>query len=433
MTSVCVLGLGYIGLPTASLFANNGMHVLGVDTNPSVVETINSGRNHIEEVGLRTLLEAAVSSGHLRASTSPAPADVFIISVPTPFGKEKQPDLSHVFQSARSIIPHLRENNLVILESTVPPGTTLEIAAFIASERPDLAGDNPQSVDTLKVSVAHCPERVLPGSILKELVENDRIVGGVTVEAGRRAAELYGTIASGKIYQTTATTAEIVKLAENTFRDVNISLANEFALICEKAGVNVWEVIRLANNHPRVKILNPGPGVGGHCIAVDPWFFVSTYPEEASLIRAARLRNDAMPELVVRKTLQLVGNDPHPKIACLGASYKGNVGDPRNSPALVIYRSLCDHLAGKDQVALNDLYVNDPNLPLRSLDDVLQGASLILVLTDHTDYRNLDPVDVAGKVRRRVVFDTRNALDRSRWQSAGFEVYMLGMGNFERK
>jgi UDP-N-acetyl-D-mannosaminuronic acid dehydrogenase len=429
MDNICVIGLGYIGLPTASLFANNGFKVVGVDSNPAVVDSINSGKNHIEEVGLRTLLEAAVGSGHLRAVRHPEPADVFIIAVPTPFTADKRPDLSHVVDATESILKHLRPGNLVVLESTVPPGTTRDIAARIARERPDLLNDPGDPTRGLSVLVAHCPERVLPGKILKELVENDRVVGGISIEATDRAAGLYSSIVSGKIFKTDATTAEMVKLSENTFRDVNISLANELASVCERLGINVWEVIELANRHPRVRILNPGPGVGGHCIAVDPWFIVSEFPEETNLLRAARNRNDIMPERVASRVLELVKGIPNPKIALLGASYKGNVGDPRNSPALEIYAMLKQKLGGTAQLALNDMHVTDRRLPLEPLDQVLQNASLIVLLTDHQEYRSLVPREVAGRMRNKLVYDTRNALDHKEWKAAGFVVHLLGKGS----
>jgi UDP-N-acetyl-D-mannosaminuronic acid dehydrogenase len=428
MKRICVIGLGYIGLPTASLFANNGFDVLGVDTNPDIVGTINSSDIHIEEVGLRTLVEAAVGSGYLRASTHPDAADAFVIAVPTPFDSQKKPDLSFVFRATEAIMPHLRPGDLVIVESTVPPGTTLRLASFISERRPDLAKHEDPSASSLQVYVAHCPERVLPGQILKELVDNDRVIGGVTPEAAQRAAGLYGAIVSGKIYETDATTAEMVKLSENTFRDVNISLANELALLCQELGVDVWEVIALANRHPRVKILNPGPGVGGHCIAVDPWFLVSEFPNETQVIQAARRRNDSMPGIVVKKLLQAVEKEEHPKIACLGASYKGNTGDPRNSPAIEIYEALCAHFGKEGTVDLSDDYVVDTKYPLRPLEDAVKGASLIVILTDHEEYKSLDPFEIAKHVRRKVVFDARNILNHSKWQEAGFEVHVLGKG-----
>jgi UDP-N-acetyl-D-mannosaminuronic acid dehydrogenase len=428
MKSICVVGLGYIGLPTASLFANSGFQVLGVDTNRDVVEAINSGRNHIEEVGLRTLVEAAVGSGHLKAASQPSSADAFILAVPTPFDSHKCPDLAYVFASTRSILPYLQKGNLIVLESTVPPGTTKKVAALIAEERPELTGKRAGQVASLEVLVAHCPERVLPGRILKELVENDRVVGGVTQEASACAADLYAAIVSGKIYQTNATTAEMVKLSENTFRDVNIALANELSVVCEKLGIDVWEVIRLANNHPRVKILNPGPGVGGHCIAVDPWFIVSEFPEDTQVIRAARMRNDGMPEIVTNRVSKILAGLVRPKIACLGASYKGNVGDARNSPAVEVYRSLVSRFGRDAEVVINDMHVDGNQIPLQPLESVLRDASLIVVLSDHNEYKALNPAEVAKLVKERKVFDTRNLIDRRQWESAGFEVCLLGTG-----
>jgi UDP-N-acetyl-D-mannosaminuronic acid dehydrogenase len=428
MKSLCVIGLGYIGLPTASLFANQGFRVKGVDAKEHVVEMVNSGRNHIQEVGLRTMVEAAISSGQLSASLEPSCSDAFIIAVPTPFGPNKEPDLTHVFDAARKIIPVLEPGNLVVVESTVPPGTTEKVAALIAERRPDLVGDPSDPVGSLQVHLAHCPERVLPGRILKELVENDRVIGGLNPRATECAIDLYKRIVSGTIFGTDATTAEMVKLSENTFRDVNISLVNELAIICEKLGISVWEVIELANKHPRVKMLTPGPGVGGHCIAVDPWFIVSEFPEDANLIRAARLRNDAMPDAVVARVERLVQGVASPVIACLGASYKGNVGDARNSPAIEIYEKLRAKFDGKGEVRINDMYVDDKDLPLVSLREVIEKADLVLVLVDHFEYRALDPVEIAKKVGRRVVYDTRNTLNHDRWRAAGFEVHILGSG-----
>ena len=428
MKTICVVGLGYIGLPTASLFANQGFRVHGVDQKHQVVDTINSGRNHIQEIGLRTLVEAAVASGNLSASMEPVPADAYIIAVPTPFGEKKEPDLRHVFNAARSIGPCLKEGNLVVVESTVPPGTTEKVGDLIAELRPDLVKEGKRKKGALAIHLAHCPERVLPGRILKELVENDRVIGGLDQESTIAAVALYSRIVSGTIYQTDATTAEMVKLSENTFRDVNISLANELAVICQKLGINVWEVIWLANKHPRVKMLSPGPGVGGHCIAVDPWFIASEFPEDANLIRAARLRNDSMPDMVVQKIVEILSSVTKPKIACLGASYKGNVGDARNSPAVEVFTKLKEHYGDNAEICINDSYVEEKVLPLQPLAEVLEKASLLVLLVDHFDYKAIDPMAIASKVSRKVVFDTRNALDHAKWKAAGFEVYLLGAG-----
>jgi UDP-N-acetyl-D-mannosaminuronic acid dehydrogenase len=427
MRTICIIGLGYIGLPTASLFATNGFHVLGVDINPKIVKTINNGNIHIDEAGLRKKVKIAVESGHLTASTRPSKADAFIIAVPTPFGRKKEPDLSYVYGAVDAIVPYLEQGNIVIVESTVPPGTADEVAVRIAKRRPDLVEKG--KAKKLSVHVAHCPERVLPGNILKELVENDRVIGGLDEESSEKAHELYGKIVKGQIYVTDATTAEMVKLAENTFRDVNISLSNELAIICQRLGINVWDVIQLASKHPRVKFLSPGPGVGGHCIAVDPWFIVSEFPKESKVIRSARERNDSMPQMVVNNILRFVKDDPKPKIACLGASYKGNVGDPRNSPAIEIYSTVKKRIGKRGEVVLNDGHILDSPIPLVSLERALKGASIIVILVDHDEYNSLSPVALSKIVKNKIIYDTRCIIDVERWQQAGFDVHMIGNGH----
>jgi UDP-N-acetyl-D-mannosaminuronic acid dehydrogenase len=424
MKTVSVIGLGYIGLPTTALLANNGFSVQGVDIDPEVIRTINSGDVHIDEVGLRTLVAGAVRSGKLKASTTPCPSDVFILAVPTPILLDTRPDLSHIFSSADAILPVLKPGDLVIIESTVPPGTSADVAEYLGSERRDLRG-----VDgNLMILVAHCPERVLPGQILKELVENDRVIGGLTPEATQAAADLYGGIVSGSIFKTDATTAEMVKLAENTYRDVNIALANEMALICEKLGISVWDVIGFASKHPRVKYLRPGPGVGGHCIAVDPWFVVAQFPEEAAVIRAARERNDGMPGHVVGVVLEMLRGIAQPKIACLGVSYKGNVGDIRESPSIKVLTALRQQLPGGSVVSVNDPHVQTTSIHLEPLGRVLEGADLIILLTDHKEYGILNPAEIANVVRTKQVFDTRRLLRVEEWIAAGFRVRVLGHG-----
>ncbi len=334
-----------------------------------------------------------------------------------------------MFDAARKVCPVLKAGNLVVVESTVPPGTTEKVAALIAELRTDLVTDPRDPARSLQLHLAHCPERVLPGRILKELVENDRVIGGLNPRATDCAYELYKHIVSGTIYRTDATTAEMVKLSENTFRDVNISLVNELAVICEKLGISVWQVIELANKHPRVKMLSPGPGVGGHCIAVDPWFIVSEFPEDAQVIRAARVRNDAMPDLVVARVEEILREVPEPRIALLGASYKGNVGDARNSPAIEIYEKLVARYQGRGEVRVNDMHVDDAELPLVTLGEALEQADLVVVLVDHYEYRALDPAEIGIKVARKCVYDTRNALNHERWRKAGFEVHLLGSGD----
>ena len=325
---VCVIGLGYIGLPTATVLADSGHLVVGVDTNKETVDTVNRGMIHIAEPHLREKVAAAVRDGRLRASEVPEEAVAFIIAVPTPLAADRKADLSYVKSAAAEIVPCLRKGNLVILESTVPPRTTVDVLLPILGESGLVPGED--------LLVAFCPERVLPGKILEELVNNNRVIGGINGKSAMAAAALYSTFVKGELLQTDATTAEMTKLMENTYRDVNIALANEFAMVAEHAGVNVWEAIRFANQHPRVNILQPGPGVGGHCIAVDPWFIVEKAAGKAHLIQTARSVNGGMPRYVVEKIRQLIQGIAAPKIALLGLTYKANVDDCRESPALVI-------------------------------------------------------------------------------------------------
>jgi UDP-N-acetyl-D-mannosaminuronic acid dehydrogenase len=414
MKTICVLGLGYIGLPTASLFATHGHKVLGVDVRERVVETINAGEIHIEEPGLFTLARAAVGSGNLRAAIKPERSDVFIICVPTPLTEDKKCDLSYVENATKTIVPLVKKGDLVILESTSPPGTTRDvIAPMLASTGLKVGVD---------IHIAHCPERVLPGRILKELIENARIIGGITPESARITCELYKGIVEGPIYLTDATTAELAKVMENTYRDVNIALANELGHICEQLGVSVWEVVELANKHPRVNLHKPGPGVGGHCISVDPWFLVEKFPDTANLIHLSRNINDSQPSKVVEKVMEIVGAD-HRSVALFGVSYKGNVDDTRESPALEIIAELRDKV---------DLRVYDPHVhggighEISSLEQSVKGADLLLIVTDHADFKFLAPEELGKRMRTRVVFDTRNFLDADRFRAAGFDVHTLG-------
>ena len=405
MNSLCVLGLGYIGLPTASIFATKGRHVLGVDISPAVVETINSGRIHIQEPDLDVLVRAAVQSGNLKAATKPAPADVFILAVPTPFiiaaDGSRTPDLSFVEAAARSFAPLAEAGNLIILESTSPVGTTEKVKGWVEDE---LAKLNRQ-VDGLLY--AHCPERILPGQMLKELVSNDRICGGLTPAAAARARDLYATFCTAQIFLTDARTAELAKLTENAYRDVNIAFANELSLICDKLGVDVWELIRLANRHPRVKILQPGPGVGGHCIAVDPWFIVDAAPQEARLIRTAREVNDSKPHHVVAQVRAAASEGA--VVACLGLAFKANVDDLRESPAVEIVAHLAK--AGLKVLAVEPhVRVLPESLQGRaelvSLDNALARAEVVVLLVDHRAFASLTLAQLAGKK----LIDTRGAI-----------------------
>lgn len=417
MQKVCVLGLGYIGLPTASVLATSGFEVLGVDVNPGVVATVNAGELHIEEPGLQTVVSAAIQSGKLRAATAPEPADVFIIAVPTPLTGDNQPDMAHVESAAQEIAPHLQKGNLIILESTSPPGTCRDRLTPLLEESGLKVGRD--------LYLAHCPERVLPGRILKEFIDNDRVVGGIDPESAEHARAFYARFVAGRILTTDVTTAELVKVLENTFRDVNIALANEVALMCEGLGIDFHEAAVLANHHPRVNVHRAGPGVGGHCISVDPWFLADAFPDTAHMVRLARERNDSMPAHVASTVAALVADVAHPRIAALGLAFKGNVDDLRNSPAVAIVNQLED--AGYD-VAINDPHVNVAGIESVPLDEALAGADLVLLLTDHVEYAELDPARVAAAVRRPVLYDTRGFLPRDKWEAAGFMVKVLGVG-----
>ena len=391
--TVCVLGLGYIGLPTASFLATKGYQVLGVDVAPGIVDTINRAEIHIREPDLDILVKSAVQSGRLKAALEPAPADVFIIAVPTPLREDKEADLSAVRAAVVAIAPHVRPGNLVILESTSPVGTTARLVAD---------GLRAAGVDPGDVHVAHCPERVLPGRILVELIQNDRIVGGVDEAATAAAAAFYREFVNGEVLETTAATAELAKLAENTYRDVNIALANELSMICDRVDVDVFELIALANRHPRVDILRPGPGVGGHCIAVDPWFIVAQAREEARLIRTAREVNDAKPDWVVAKVRQKAARFRRPAIACLGLAFKADVDDLRESPALDIVRRL--RAADLGELLVCEPHVRDFNeFPLVSLEQAVEPADIVLLLVDHRAFRRLKP----AKLQEKVLIDTR--------------------------
>lgn len=401
---ICVMGLGYIGLPTASLLATKGFEVVGVDVSQKVVDTINQGEIHIVEPDLDILVKSAVHSGNLSASLEPCEADVFIIAVPTPFkdgGPDhisgKKPDLSYIESATKKISPFINPGNLVILESTSPVGTTDEVVAEILNQAGHDVGKN--------VYVSHCPERVLPGRILIELVENDRVVGGINEESTKVTVGFYERFVRGAVLPTTAKTAEMVKLTENSSRDVQIAFANELSMICEKENIDTWQVIKLANRHPRVNILNPGPGVGGHCIAVDPWFIVDRSPEESNLIRTAREVNDAKPDWVIERVRNCANKLKSPIIACLGLSFKADVDDLRQSPAFDIVMKLKSENLGK-------LLICEPNLTahkdfeLCPLDKAVLKADIILLLVDHKEFSSLK----AYKLGMKILIDTRGMI-----------------------
>ncbi|MBO9453331.1 UDP-N-acetyl-D-mannosamine dehydrogenase [Tropicibacter sp. R16_0] len=398
---ISMIGLGYIGLPTAALFAAHGNRVIGVDVTPHVVDTINAGKIHIIEPELDGIVHKAVADGMLHATLDAEPADAFIIAVPTPFKGDYQPDLSYIQSAANMIAPVLEKGNLVILESTSPIGATQQMAEWLAEARPDLSF--PQTAgDDADIQVAHCPERVLPGHVVRELVENDRIIGGMSAKATEMATAMYKLVVQGDCIATDAKTAEMCKLVENSSRDVQIAFANELSIICDKFDINVWELISLANRHPRVNILQPGAGVGGHCIAVDPWFIVASAPEEAKLIHAARLGNDAKPDWVLAKgkaaVMDVLSANPSRsmsdiKVACLGLAFKPDIDDLRESPALEITRNFgglgCQVLAVEPNIDALPATLDSLPIALTPLDQALEEADVICVLVKHSAFSDL--------------------------------------------
>ncbi|MFK0312797.1 UDP-N-acetyl-D-mannosamine dehydrogenase [Pseudomonas sp. NPDC090233] len=395
---ISVVGLGYIGLPTAAVFAARKKQVIGIDVNQHAVDTINRGEIHIIEPELDMVVHAAVTEGYLRASTAPEAADAFLIAVPTPFMDGHQPDLSYIESASKAIAPVLKKGDLVILESTSPVGATEQMAYWLAQARPDLSFPQSHGEES-DIRIAHCPERVLPGHVLRELVENDRIIGGMTRKCSEAAVRLYRTFVEGECIITNARTAEMCKLTENSFRDVNIAFANELSIICDKLQIDVWELIRLANHHPRVNILQPGPGVGGHCIAVDPWFIVSQTPEQARLIRTARVVNDSKPEWVIDKVKMALANylikhqgkaAHQVKIACYGLAFKADIDDLRESPAL----SIAERLGNELEATLQLVEPNIEQLPERlarhehvDFDYAQDSADIHVLLVKHREFR----------------------------------------------
>ncbi len=416
---ICVIGLGYIGLPTGSTFANHGIRVTGVDRNPDVVNSLKNGKIHIYEPGLQEAVTNALQSGMLQVSAQPVEADAFIIAVPTPFYGDKKADMSYVRSAAESILPVLRKGNLVVLESTSPPLTTTGIVQPILEKSGLIAGED--------FLLAYSPERVLPGQILKELVENARVIGGIDWASALAGRDLYGIFVKGEIVLTDATTSEMVKLMENTYRDVNIAIANEFSRLADRFGVDVWEAVAIANRHPRVKILNPGPGVGGHCISVDPWFLVEAAPDLTPLIHTAREVNDDQPVYVVALMKRALGDLNGKKIAALGLAYKPDVDDLRESPAV----ETLHHLV-KEGANLHAFEPYRTNFPVegvhmcQSIEEVLQEADAVLLLVAHTQFKALDPEVISKLTTARVAVDTVNCWDRSAWQAAGFTLFRLG-------
>jgi UDP-N-acetyl-D-mannosaminuronic acid dehydrogenase len=393
--TISVIGLGYIGLPTAAIFASRKKKVIGVDVNQHAVNTINRGEIHIVEPELDIVVRAAVTEGYLRATTMPEPADAFLIAVPTPFkGENHEPDLSYIEKACKSIAPVLQKGNLVILESTSPVGATEQMAAWLAESRKDLTFPQSHGEES-DIRIAHCPERVLPGHVMRELIENDRVIGGMTSKCSQAAVALYKTFVNGECVVTNSRTAEMTKLTENSFRDVNIAFANELSIICDKLDIDVWELIRLANRHPRVNILQPGPGVGGHCIAVDPWFIVSQAPEQSRLILAARLVNDSKPAWVIDKVQKCIRNSSKSLvIACYGLAFKANIDDLRESPSLAIVEQISGIHIGQILVVEPNINVLPNSLIKAELVDLQYAfdlADVHLLLVDHREFKEHRP------------------------------------------
>ncbi len=423
---VCILGLGYIGIPTAATIANSGINVIGVDPNTKIVDAINAGKLPIEEPGLAELLKSVCDRGLLKASAEVEPADVFIIAVPTPMNEEKKPVLDYVKAATSSVASVLKKGDIVVLESTSPPRTTADLMRPILESGGFTAGTD--------FYLAHSPERVIPGRMVEELISNDRVIGGINAVSAEKTAEFYKKFVQGEIHTTDATTAEMCKLLENSFRGVNIAIANEIAILSEKVGVNAWEVINLANKHPRVNILQPGPGVGGHCIAIDPWFVVSADEQSAPLIKAAMLLNESMPYRQFKRIKEILGgfaigggNSDRKKIAFLGAAFKPNTDDFRHSPVIEIIELLSD-ISGAE-IAVFDPHI-DSEAAIKGLvdspEDAFKDADLVCLAVHHDEFYKLDYHRLFGLCRNKRLFDMRNALPNLQAEITGLDYYLLG-------
>lgn len=420
--TICVIGMGYIGLPTSIIFANHGYKVNGCDINYDIVNNINNKKTLLEEPELKARLQNAVDSGLLKAYQKPIVSDVYIIAVPTPVEHAtKASVLDYVVLALKNILGILKSGDSVILESTVPPGTTRDLVSKMISDMGFAPGED--------ILLAHAPEKAIPGKLFYELEHNDRVIGGINQQSTEKVGELYQQMTSGQILKTDCTTAEMVKLMENTYRDVNIALANEFAKLCESLGINVWKVIEYANHHPRVNVHQPGPGVGGHCIAVDPWFLVNAAPEIMKLVRLARETNDGMPEFTVNKLKNLLSeqNVKKPKVAVLGLTFKANIDDVRESPSVIV----C-HLLEKEGI---DYLAYDPWVKqdlvrgqTQSLEDAVRDSDVILFLVNHEKFKTCDPQKLGKIMRHKNVLDTKNGIDREAFEKAGFRTYLLGSG-----
>ena len=415
MKDICILGMGYIGLPTACMFAKTGFNVHGVDIKDHVVQKLRNGDIHIEEPGLEDLLQEVIKTGKLHFDLEPIEADAYIICVPTPLKPEKTAELKYVRNATESIVNYLKEGSLVILESTVPPGTCKEVVLPILETSGMKVGE--------KIFLSFCPERVIPGRILIEIVENDRIVGGIDDKSTNRAKKLYSSFVKGNILTTNSTTAEMVKLMENTYRDVNIALANEFALIAGTLGIDIWQAIQLANRHPRVNIHSPGPGVGGHCIPIVPWFIVEKNKERTPLIQKARQINDMMPSEIISILEDFTNLDNNPVITIWGVAFKPNTDDASFSPATEIIRNI--QLKG-GQVKIHDPFVKEYEFPLVSLEESVKHSECILIIANHDYYEEINPEKVGKDMNHKNIIDTRNSIDLDHWVSAGFKAIIFG-------
>ncbi|NQV00494.1 MAG: nucleotide sugar dehydrogenase [Parcubacteria group bacterium] len=416
MKNICVIGLGYIGLPTACTAANNGYNVLGIDTNNEIIKKLNSGKIHIDEPELENIFIKAFNSKKIRISKNVEESDVFIITVPTPLDDQKKADLSYIVNAVISIKDYIRKNNLVILESTSPPGTTRNIVGKLIFKETGLrAGED--------YYLAFCPERVLPGKIIYELINNDRMIGGINKKSAEEAKEIYSSFVKGRMILTDLETAEFTKLAENTYRDVNIAFSNELSLICSDYNINVWDIIKFANMHPRVNILSPGPGVGGHCIPIDPWFILNNFNRKNTLIEKCRYINSSLPDIVSKRIIEIVIDKEDPKVTLFGASYKENIGDTRESPTKVIYKNLLKEKVNTsiyDPLSVNFEYSLSPYL-----EDSLKDSDLLVLLVGHKIFKKISLKYISNLMRTKNIFDTRNFFKKEEANRYGFKYYII--------
>ncbi len=415
MRKICILGMGYIGLPTACMIANNGYEVLGIDVDDNIINKLNTGKLHIEEQDLEEIFLKALSDNKLRVSNKLEKSDVYIIAVPTPLNKNNKADLSYVISASETIKNYVTKENLIILESTSPPGTTRDIVGDIISKKNGLIAGN-------DYYLAYCPERVLPGKIIYELVNNNRVIGGINKKSAEFAKEIYSSFVKGNIYLTTLETSEFIKLAENTYRDVNIAFANELSEICNDYHINIWDVIKYANMHPRVNILNPGPGVGGHCIAIDPWFILENIERKNTLIEKCRNINNSRPHVIAERILNIIDGIGNPKVTIFGVAYKENVGDTRESPALAIIKELSKKGVS---IAVFDPVATNYKGKLSNLNDALEGSDMLVLFVGHDEFKKINPREIAKIMRNRNIFDTRNFYDSDMVKKAGFNYFRI--------